>query len=84
MYVPKSEGYFFPCIVMLHVFLDVRPARPHVCFNCSELYDLLTHVVDSFPRNAVVTIGGELNATVGGPQAGDDADTVQEINVVPN
>ena len=38
-----------------------------------ELYDLLTLVVDSFPRNAVVIIGGDFNATVGGPQAGDDA-----------
>ena len=55
-----------------------------------ELYDLLTLVVDSFSRNAVVIIGGDFNATVGGPQASDDAniwvvgDTVQEMNVVPN
>ena len=38
-----------------------------------ELNDLLTLVVDSFPRNAVVIIGGDFNAMVGGLQAGDDA-----------
>ena len=41
-----------------------------------ELYDLLTLVIDSLPRNAVVITGGDFNATVGGPQAGDDANVL--------